>query len=212
MDPMTAKKIRDFVYNGGTTVMTSYSAVVDTTNKVFTSTRPGLLDDVFGIRIGSYEEIEAMNEISRVSYKGKQVRVSYKGKNIESESPRYDVIETRGAEVLGNIISLDKDYPIMTSNKYGKGRAIYIGLPARGEILNPLLDDLIIELSIKKGPNVPEGVMARQIDKNHFLYLNISSEPKTIHKKGNSRSILFEKDYSGNFIIAPYEPEFIEIK
>jgi beta-galactosidase len=54
--------------------------------------------------------------------------------------------------------------------------------------------------------------MARQIDKNHVLYLNISSEPKEIRMKGNSRSILFDKDYIGNFTIAPYEPEFIEIK
>jgi beta-galactosidase len=212
MDPLIAKKIRDFINNGGTAVMTSYSAVVDTTNKVFASTRPGLLDDVFGIRIGSYEEIEAMNEISRVSYKGKQVRVSYKGKNIESESPRYDVIETRGAEVLGNITSLDKDYPIMTSNKYGKGRAIYIGLPARGEVLSPLLDELIGELSIKKGPDVPSGVLARQIDKNHYLYLNVSGEPKEIQMKGNTRSILFDKDCNGKITIAPYEPEFIEFK
>jgi beta-galactosidase len=30
--------------------------------------------------------------------------------------------------------------------------------------------------------------------------------------KGKSRSILFEKDYAGSFTIAPYEPEFIEIK
>jgi beta-galactosidase len=212
MDPLTAKKIRDFVYNGGTVIMTSYSAVVDTTNKVFASTHPGLLDDVFGIRIGSYEEFENMNEISRSSYKGKQVRVSYKGKNIESESPRFDVIESKGAEVIGNITSLDKDYPIITSNKCGKGRAIYIGLPARGEVLGPLLDDLISGLSIIKGPEVPDSVMARQIDKNHILYLNISSEPKEIQMKGSSRSILFDKDYSGNFIIAPYKPEFIETK
>ena len=47
MDPVTAKKIRDYVNNGGTAIMTSYSAVVDTTNQVFASTRPGLLNDVF---------------------------------------------------------------------------------------------------------------------------------------------------------------------
>jgi beta-galactosidase len=212
MDPKTAKKIRDYVFNGGTVIMTSYSAVVDTTNQIFSSTHPGLLNDVFGIRLGSFEEVEIMNEISRISYKGKQVRMNYKGKNIESEAPRYDLIETRGAEILGNITSLDKDYPIITSNKYGKGRAIYIGLPARGEILNPLLDDLIIELSIKKGPNVPEGVMAKRIDKNHILYLNVCGDPKEIQMKGNSRSILFDKDYLGNFTVAPYEPEFIELK
>jgi beta-galactosidase len=171
-----------------------------------------LLNDVFGIRVGSYEEPENMNELSRISYKGKQVRVNYKEKNIETESPRYDVIEPKGAEVIANLTSLDKDYSIMTSNKYGKGKAIYIGLPARGEVLSPLLDDLIIELSIKKGPDVPDGVMARQIDKNHILYLNISGELKEIPMKGKSHSILYDKDYIGKFIIAPYEPEFIETK
>ncbi len=211
MDPLTAGKIRDYVNKGGTAIMTSYSAVVDTTNQVFACTRPGLLDDVFGIRIGSYEEIGNMNEISRISYQGKQVRVSYRGKNIESESPRFDIIEPKGAEVTASITSLDKDYPIITSNKYGQGRAIYIGLPARNEVLSPLLDDLISELSIKKGPEVPDSVMARQIDKNHILYLNVSGKPKKIQMKGNFRSVLFDRDYSGNFTIAPFEPEFIEI-
>jgi beta-galactosidase len=212
MDTKTAKKISAYVNNGGTVIMTSYSAMVDTTNQVFTGTRPGLLGDVFGIRLGSYEETENMNEISKINYKGKKVRIDYKGKSIESESPRYDIIESKGAEILANITSLDKNYPVITSNKFGKGRAIYIGLPARTEVLSPLLDELIGELTIKKGPDVPSGIMARQIDKNHFLYLNVSGEPKEIQMKGKSRSVLFDKDYSGNFSIAPYEPEFIEAK
>ena len=77
--------------------------------------------------------------------------------------------------------------------------------------LDPLLDELINELGIKKGPDVPSGVMARQIDKNHILYLNVTGEAKEIQMKENSRSILWDKDYKGNFTIAPYEPEFIEI-
>ena len=93
-----------------------------------------------------------------------------------------------------------------------RARAIYVGLPASGAVLNPLLDDLINELGIKKGPEVPAGVMARQIDNNHFLYLNVTGEPKEIPMKGKSTSILFDKSYTGNFTIAPYEPEFIEVK
>ena len=212
MDEVTANKIRDFVKNGGTVVMTSNSAIVDETGQVFASTHPGRLSDVFGIRIGSYEETEALNEISRKSLKGKKIELNYKGKTIETESSRFDVIESKGAEITGSITSLDKDYPIITSNKYGKGRAIYVGLPAKGEILGTLLDELIVELSIKKGPEVPGGIMSRQIDKNHILYLNVSGEPKEIQMKGNSRSILFDKDYRGNFTIAPFEPEFIEVK
>ena len=212
MDDVTANKIREYVKNGGTVVMTSNSAIVDETGKVFASTHPGRLNDVFGIRIASYEETENLNEISRSSFKGKKLEVTYKGKAINSESTRFDVVESKGAEILASITSLDKDYPVITSNKYGKGRAIYIGLSAKGEVLDPLIDDLIGELSIKKGPDVPPGIMARQIDVNHILYLNVSGDAKEIQRKGKSRSILWDKDYNGNFTIAPYEPEFIELK
>lgn len=212
MDEVTANKIREYVKNGGTVIMTSNSAMVDETGQVFASTHPGRLSDVFGIRVASFEETEVLNEISQKQYKGKKLEFTYKGKSTDTESSRFDVIETKGAEILGKITSLDKDYPIMTVNKYGKGKAIYVGLPANGNVLNPLLDDLINELGIKKGPEVPSGVMARQIDKNHFLYFNVSGEAKEIQMKGNSRSILFDKDYKGNFSIAPYEPEFIEVK
>ncbi len=212
MDETTANKIREFVHNGGTVVMTSNSAIVDETGKVFSSTHPGRLNDVFGIRVGSYIETEMFNEISRKDYKGKKIEVNYKGKTIRAESTRFDVIESKGAEVLASITSLDKDRPIITSNKYGKGKAIYVGLPASGPVLDPLLDDLINELGIKKGPEVPAGVMARQIDNNHYLYLNVTGEPKEIPMNGKSKSILFDKSYTGNFTIAPYEPEFIEVE
>jgi len=212
MDKTTAAKIRDFTAKGGTVIMTSQSAILDETGQVFSSTRPGLLSDVFGIRVASYEETEALNEISRQSFQGKKMTVTYKEKAIDTESSWFDVIEPKGAEILGNITSLDKDYPVMTSNRYGKGRAIYIGLPAKGEVLDPILDELITALAIQKGPDVPNNVMARRIDDKHILYLNVGKEPKTIELKGKSRSILFDKDYTDRFVLEPFEPEFIELK
>jgi beta-galactosidase len=212
MDKTTANKIRAFVQNGGTVVMTSNSAFVDTNGQVFASTRPGMLNDVFGIRLGGYEETEAMNEISPKAYTGKKLGLTYAGKAIDTESVRFDIIEPKTAQVLGNLTSLDKDYPIVTLNKFGKGKAIYVGLPAKGEVLGKIVDDLIPQLGITKGPDVPEGVMARQIDDKHFLYLNVCSVRKQVQLSGKSRSILFNKDYSGGFTIEPYEPEFIEVK
>jgi len=212
MDMVTAAKIRDFVNNGGTVIMTANSAIVDTTGQVFASTHPGMLSDVFGIRVGSFEETEPMNELSRKGYKGKKLEFTFKGIAVDTESARFEIVEPKGAEIIGTLTSLDKDYPIMSVNKYGKGRAIYVGLPAKSEVLGTLIDELITGLGIKKGPDVPSGVMARQIDEKHFLYLNISGEPKEIKMGVKSRSILFDKDYTGNFTIAPYEPEFVEIK
>jgi beta-galactosidase len=192
--------------------MTGNSAVVDKTGKVFASTHPGLLNDVFGIRVAGYEETESMNELSPERLTGKKLEFTYKGTSIATESAHFEVIEPRGAEVIGSITSMDKDYPIMTVNRYGKGKAIYVGLPARSEVLGPLVNELMDELSIRKGPEVPAGVMARQIDKNHMLYLNVSGDPKEIRIKGSSRSILFDRDYSGSFVIPAYEPDFIEFK
>lgn len=212
MDEITANKIRDFVKNGGTVVMTSNSAMVDETGKVFVSTHPGRLNDVFGIRIASYEETEALNEISRDSLRGKKIKLNYKGKTIETGSARFDVIESKGAEILGSITSLDTDYPIITANKYGKGKAIYVGLPASGEVLSPLVDDLINELGIKKGPQVPDGIMARQIDKNHILYLNTGRNPAEIKVKGTFKGILTGKAYVDSFTLPSEEPELVEIK
>jgi len=59
---------------------------------------------------------------------------------------------------------------------------------------------------------VPSGVMARQIDRNHTLYPNTTGEAKEVQMKENSRSILWDKDYNGSFMIAPYEPGFVELK
>jgi beta-galactosidase len=212
MDAATAAKVRDFVQKGGTVVMTGNSSVVDETGKVFSSAHPGLLDDVFGIRVAGYEQTGDFNELSRKGLKDGHLELSFKGKPVAVESSRFEIIETRGAEVLGSITSLDRDYPIVTSNRYGRGRAIYMGLPANSPVLGPLADDLIAALSIRTGPDVPAGVMARQIDDRHWLYLNVSGAPTEIRVKGTSRSLLSDKEYSGSFLLPPYEPDFIELK
>ena len=212
IDKDMADRIREFVAGGGTVVMTSHSAILDSTGKVYASTHPGGLDDVFGIRVASFEETEMLNEISRKGFKGRKLEINYKEKPIQSESVRFDVVEPKGADVLARLTSLDRDYPIITSNKFGKGTAIYVGLPATVETLGPLVDDLINGLHLRKGPDVPPGELARQIDDNHVLYLNVAGETKEIKMKRPSRSLLFEKDHVGKFRIAPYEPEFIELK
>lgn len=87
-----------------------------------------------------------------------------------------------------------------------------MGLPAKGEVLDPIVDELIAELSISKGPEVPRGIMARNIDEKHVLYFNVTGEPKTIFIKGKAKSVLFGKEYSDTITIAAYEPEFVEME
>lgn len=212
MDKETADKIRNYVEKGGTVIMTSNSALVNKNGQVFATRHPGYLSDVFGIRVASFEDTESLNELSCKSLTGKRMEINYKGKELNCETERFDVVESKGAQVIGNIISLDKQYPIVTLNKYGKGQAIYVGISANESVLNPLLEDIISELSIERGPNVPNGVMAREIDKKHFLYLNVTGDSKVIQTGSRSHSIIFNRDYEDKFSIPPYEPDFIEVK
>jgi beta-galactosidase len=212
MDEVSASKIREFVKTGGTVVMTGYSAMLDEHNQVFSTTLPGRLSDVFGIRVSGYEESENMNEVSRAGLRGSQLRVSYHDRDLNCQSPRFDVIEPKDAEVLGRITSLDRDYPVVTTHKFGTGTAIYIGVPAREELLDAVVGELIDRLAIKTGPLVPAGVMARQINATHILYLNLDGTAKRVELKGHSRSILHDREYDDGFSLGPYEPEFVETR
>jgi beta-galactosidase len=211
MDEASAAKMREFVHNGGSVVMTSYSAMLDEHNQVFATTLPGRLNDVFGIRVAGFEESEWMNELSRKGLQGNDLRVTLRKQELACECPRFDVIEPMGAEVLGRIVSLDRDYPLVTTHRYGAGTAIYVGLPATGKILDVIIDELVNQLAIKTGPRVPDGVMARQIDSKHFLYLNLDGTAKRVDLKGPSHSILRDQEYRDGFGLGPFEPEFVEV-
>jgi beta-galactosidase len=211
MDEASAGKIREYVHAGGTVVMTSYSAVLQESGQAFETTHPGRLDDVFGIRVGGFEVSGLMNELSKVGTAGQHLRVEYGKQELTCESPRFDLIDPKGAEVLGRIVGLDREYPLVTSHKYGAGTAIYIGVPARENLLEPILGDLINQLAIKRGPEVPAGVMVRQTDAKHFLYLNVEGTAKQVNVMGPSRSILYDRAYRDSFILNPFEPDFIEV-
>jgi beta-galactosidase len=212
MEPEAAAKIRAFVEKGGTVVMTDPSAVLEATGQVFATTQPGYLADLFGIRVGGFAETRYLNELSRLNYAGDRLRIALDGTDIEASSARFARVQPRGAEVLATITSLDRDYPVATAHRYGKGTAIYIGIPAESNVLEPLIDRCLAELAIDRGPEVPAGVMARRIDDRHVLYLNLNPEPVTIRIPDKARSILRDSDYAGTFDLPANEPDFIELK
>lgn len=212
MTEADAEKIRKYVNDGGTVVMTSNSAVVDETGKVFATTHPGRLNDVFGVRVASYEETSVMNEISTDGSTGNSLTVNWNGKPVSVSSTRYDIVYPTAAEVLAEITSLPGNPVIMTENKYGKGRAYYIGLPAGSGIMDELMDMLIPEIGLKMGPDVPDGVMARDIDAQHTLYLNTTDSEKVIRVGGKAEGLISGKKFKDEVVIPPFEAEFVEKK
>ena len=212
IDEADAARIRAFVEKGGVVVMTSYSANLNENGQVLKITRPGYLDDVFGIRLGGYELVSSMNEMSKESFEGNNLKINFRNGAVTSESEQYDVVELRGAETLATLGSINRNIPIITSHAYGKGKAIYVGVPADQRVLKPLMAQLIEECNIRTGPEVPEGVMARQIDDRHFIFLNLSSEAQVIPIESPSISLLNGNKYESAFTLTSYEPEFLETR
>lgn len=99
----------------------------------------------------------------------------------------------------------------MTVNEYGAGRAVYVGLPARREVLDVVLDAEIDRLGLRRGPVVPAGVMARQIDDRHVLYLNLHAEPRSIDLPGKATGILSKARYDGGFTLGAFDAELVEL-
>lgn len=211
LDEAAAAKIRDFVERGGTAIMTSCSATLDANGQVFATTRPGRLADVFGLRVGSYEEPQFLNELARGRSGDHGVDLVLHGDRIATTTPRFDLVQPGTAEVLGSTVGLDRDYPVVTVNQYGAGRAVYMGLPARREVLDAVLDAEIDRLGLRRGPAVPAGVMARQIDDRHVLYLNLHAEPRSIELPGKATGILSDARYDGGFTLGAFDAELVEL-
>lgn len=182
----TCKKIRKYIEDGGTVIMTSRSSMTDEFGKVLKCTQPGGLDDVFGIRLGG-------------------ILKTRDGKSI-------DEIELRGASGISSCDFYGKSIPVVTENRYGKGRAIYVGTGAGSGEVSMVIDKAVDDLGIERGPEVPERVSARWIDEKHLLLLNHSSEQKVIDIKGKGRSLLDGDTFKGYVTLDGDDADFIEIK
>ena len=182
----TCGKIRKYIEDGGTVIMTSRSSMTDEFGKVLKCTQPGGLDDVFGIRLGGILKTQDGRDV--------------------------DEIELRGASETASCDFFGKTIPLVTENRYGKGRAVYVGTGAGSEEVSKVIYDITGNLGIKRGPDVPERVSARWIDDRHLLILNHSSEPKTINIKGKCRSLLDGEVFKESIVLEGDDADFIEFK
>lgn len=186
LSPGTVAKLRKYVEDGGTLVMTTRTAMTDEHGQVLKSTQPGGLDDVFGIRLGGILE----NQDRMV----------------------FDEVEPKGASVIESADFYGRSIPLVTSHRYGKGLAVYVGTSAgRGTTVSNVIDMVVSEAGIKRGPQVPERVSARWIDSDHLLVLNHTSEDKTIEVAGRGRSLLNGSAFSGSFTLKANDADFVEV-
>jgi beta-galactosidase len=191
MDKETADAVRRYVANGGTVIMTGYSAKADETGKWFDSPLPGRLTDVFGLRTNEFYRSEV------------PLKVTFGDKELTGSDPYYEVLEPSTAQPMATFANTPKKSPAITVNHYGKGRAIYIATAAQGPLLDPLIRSLYGELGIERGPETPKGVVARVVQ-GRTLYVNTANAPVSVPVTGVHKDVLSGTDVRGPLNLDAY--------
>ncbi|WP_274652877.1 beta-galactosidase [Paenibacillus humicola] len=217
MDEDSAAVVRTFVENGGTVVMTAYSAKVDANNRVFDSPMPGELSDVFGIRVGAFNRTwshtPAENaggvEKTEMNIEREKPSLVFDGNVFKPEITYYEIIEPITATVTAYFSNTFEESPAVTQNRYGSGEAIYIAIPADAAFLRAVLTSLYPSLGINLGPVTPTGVFARHLEDGTALYVNTTNKERTIKLDSPANSVLSNYRFEDTLTLGAYEAEFI---
>ena len=197
MDVPSAEAIRNYVRNGGTVIMTAFSAKVDETNQWFDTPLPGRLSDVFGLRTSEFYRPSTPPEID------------LNGKTAKTSIGFYEVLEPHTAKPMAMFTNTPEKSPAITVNNFGKGRAIYLAVPAQMSVLAPLVQSLYTQLGIEKGPETPAGIYARVVE-GRTLYVNTTGEEKIVASRGTKHGIISGVTYRDTIRLKPYGADLVE--
>ena len=195
LDKAGADNLRKFVLNGGTAIMTAYSAKVNENNQWHETSLPGRLTDVFGLRTNEFYDARVLK--TRVGSEEVTLDIGF-----------HEILEPSTAEVLAQFTNLDQAPPSVTVNAFGRGRAIYVATHAQRQIMRPFYQQLYDTLGIQPGPKTPDGVYARVIE-GRTLYVNSTGEPKEIPIEGTMTGLLSGKKWSGTLKLDPLDAELL---
>ena len=196
MDDASAKAIREYVSEGGTVLMTAFSAKVDEHGQWFNTSLPGGLSDVFGLKTNAFYDATALS-------------FELGGELIETRLHRYEVLEPSTATVVARFTNTGDRTPAVTINKFGDGNAIYLATESHPSAIGPLMNYLQKVAGIHSGPKTPEGVYARIVN-GRTLFVNTTGEEKRIPINGVKKGLISKRVFHQALILGPMEADLIE--
>ena len=197
MDEASANALRSFVANGGTAVMTAFSAKVNEHGLWFNTPLPGRLSDVFGLKVNAFYETP------------KPLVYQIGQETVRTDAKFYEVLEPSTATALAQFSDASIKAPAVSVNHFGKGQAIYVAMPSTPSVMGPVLTYVMQGLKIPPGLKTPDGVYARKVG-DRILYVNTTTQAQTVPTPGTWHQILSGTTVHDELKLAPYEPALLE--
>ncbi|MBQ3155776.1 MAG: beta-galactosidase [Clostridia bacterium] len=188
-----AQKLRAFVENGGTLLMTWFSGVVDESGLAWLGGAPHNLIDVLGVRA---------TELDALFPEDKQGMLLADGRSFPIHE-LCEILELHGAKALG---LYEEDFyaamPCLTRHAFGKGQAYYLAAKVEQAGLDAIYADLAAELALPRAlqQELPRGVIPTERGGAVFLQ-NYSGAPQRVVLEERYTDLLTGQTVEGETIM-----------
>ncbi|MEI6602862.1 MAG: beta-galactosidase [Clostridia bacterium] len=166
LKPGVAKRLEEFVHDGGTFVTTYFSGYVNENDIVKTGGYPGELRKLLGIWV---EEIDALP----ANKKNQMLMTANRSGFQDSYTCGFlcDLLHTEGAQVFA-VYGEDfyQGMPALTVNQFGNGKAYYIATDCETPFLTDFSKQVAQEKNICAPLDVPAGVEVLERQKDGVVY------------------------------------------
>lgn len=197
IDRQISENFYRYVENGGTLCLTAPSGVVDEHNVNFDIPRPGPLAEAAGIRVSDLSPLHEPLPLHSNLVPGLEG---------SEASILSDEIHATTAEVLATYAcGWRTGLPAITSNRFGKGRVIYVGTSLRGAGLAALITYLCAETEVSGLCETPAGLHVYQRvgqDERLWFTLNYSEDEQSFALPGVWLDILTGETCTGETPVA----------
>lgn len=203
------ERLREYVAQGGTLVLTYWSGLVDETDKCFLGGIPYGLMDVTGVRSTEIDALFDWESNHGIPEHGNRLGLQkvYECKNL------CELSEVSDAEVLMRYA--DDFYagsPLVTHKAYGEGHAYYVGADMEQAFYDDLFKGVAEEAGVKSlAEAVPEGVSVnvRQSENAEYLFIqNFSRKEVVVPVTGEYQEIYG----TGSEVLAPLQTRVLKFE
>ena len=199
-----AREIRAFVKRGGQVWMTGYSAMLKEDIGAFDSPRPGMLEDVFGLRVAGFTragELDCAGNMvpSQTTIQGKNsqvtVNIQYREQLCLTDAACYAIFPDGECAV--------------SVNHYGEGKAWYLAPEANAALFRWMLGETEDDLGLQPKLDLPEGIQGRMTGEKQLFLLNTTNQPLSVSLPAPCKGVLSGKQYLGKILLAPYDGDVL---